>query len=232
MDTATHLSRLVHRPAHWLHGAQLALVVSIDDPDGRNRVQVRLVGCDDSDRQDAALWARVVCPFAGKDRGAFFIPDVDDEVLVVFRNGDPDSPMVLGGLWNGDSTAPAATQGALNRFKTIRSRNGITLSLDDSSGQETFIAETPGGQRITLRDGPGEVLVEDANGNSVTLDTGGITVNASAQVKVIASQVNVTAGTVKVDTAMATFSGMVKCQTLIATSVVSTSYTQGAGNVW
>ncbi len=232
MDAATHLSALIHRPTHWLHGAQLAVVVSIQDPDSRNRVQVRLVACDDSDRQDAAMWARVVCPFAGKDRGAFFIPDVDDEVLVVFQNGDPGCPLVLGGLWNGDSTSPADTEGAVNRYKVIRSKNGITLTLDDQSGQETFIAETPAGQRITLKDGPAEVLVEDANGNSIKLETSGITVIASAQVKVQASQVSVSAGMVQVDSAMSTFSGVVQCQTLIATSVVSSSYTPGAGNVW
>jgi uncharacterized protein involved in type VI secretion and phage assembly len=232
MDTSTHLSTLIHRPTHWLHGAQLARVVSIQDPDSRNRVQVRLIGCDDSDRQDAAMWARVVCPFAGKDRGVFFIPDVDDEVLLVFQNGDPNCPMVLGGLWNGDSASPADTEGALNRYKRIRSKNGITLTLDDQQGQETFIAETPAGQRITLKDGPAEVLVEDASGNSIKLDSSGITVIAAAQVKVQASQVSVSAGMVQVDSGMSTFSGVVQCQTLIATSVVSSSYTPGAGNVW
>jgi uncharacterized protein involved in type VI secretion and phage assembly len=232
MDIAAHLDALIHRPAHWLQGAQLAVVVSIQDPDSRNRVQVRLVGCDDSDRQDAAMWARVVCPFAGKDRGAFFLPDVDDEVLVFFQNGDPASPLVIGGLWNGDSASPADTEGATNRYKRIRSKSGITLTMDDQSGQETFIAETPAGQRITLKDGPGKVLIEDANGNSVELSTSGITINASAQVKVQASQVNVSAGMVQVDSSVATFSGIVQCQTLIATSVVSSSYTPGAGNVW
>jgi len=232
MDIASQLAALVHRPAHWLQGAQLAVVVSIQDPDSRNRVQVRLVGCDDSDRQDAPMWARVVCPFAGQDRGAFFLPDVDDEVLVVFQNGDPACPLVIGGLWNGSSASPADTEGAVNRYKRIRSKNGITLTLDDQSGQETFTAETPAGQRIILRDGPAEILVEDANGNSIKLATSGITITASAQVKVEASQVNVSAGMVQVDTATATFSGIVQCQTLIATSVVSSSYTPGAGNVW
>lgn len=232
MDGTPHLAALIHRPADWLRGAQLAIVVAIDDPDGRNRVQVRLVGCDDSSRQDAALWARVVCPFAGKDRGAFFIPDVDDEVLVVFQNGDPSYPLVLGGLWNGDSTSPANTEGSTNRYKVIRSRNGVKLTLDDQRGTETFIAETPGGQRVTLKDGPGKVLIEDANGNSITLDTSGITINAAAVVTVQAAQVNVKAGMVNVDSAMSKFTGVVQCQTLITTSVISSSYTPGAGNVW
>lgn len=223
---------LLTRPRGWLHGPQLAVVVSVDDPEGRNRVQVRLVGCDDTDQQDAPLWARVVCPFAGQDRGAFLIPDVDDEVLVVFQNGDPAFPLVLGGLWNGSSTAPAQIGADGNRLKVIRSKNGVTITLDDQSGQERFIVETPGGQRMTLSDGPGVVRVEDSNGNSLEMATAGVTVIAAAKVDVQAATVNVTAGMVKVDSAIADFTGVVKCQTLIATSVISSSYTPGAGNIW
>ncbi len=229
MDFAAPLLR---RPADWLHGPQLAVVVSVDDPESMNRVQVRVVGLDDLDRQDAPLWARVVCPFAGRDRGAFLIPDVDDEVLVVFQNGDPSHPLVLGGLWNGSSTAPETIGSEGNRKKVIRSKNGVTITLDDQSGQEKFIAETPGGQRITLSDGPGKVYVEDANGNSVEMASSGVTVIAAATVKVQAAKVEVTAGMVDVNSAFSKFSGVVQCQTLIATSVVSTSYTPGAGNIW
>jgi hypothetical protein len=60
----------------------------------------------------------------------------------------------------------------------------------------------------------------------------GITIQAAAKVKVQAATVEVSAGTVTVDTAMATFSGVVKCEVLISTSVISTSYTPGAGNIW
>jgi uncharacterized protein involved in type VI secretion and phage assembly len=223
---------LLTRSGGWLHGPQLALVVSVDDPEGLNRVQVRLVGCDDADQQDAPLWARVVCPFAGRDRGAFLIPDVDDEVLVVFQNGDPSYPLVLGGLWNGSSTAPEQIGSDGNRLKVIRSKNGVTITLDDQSGQERFVVETPGGQRMTLSDGPGVVRVEDANGNSLEMASAGVTVVAAAKVEVQAASVTVTAGMVKVDSAIADFTGVVKCQTLIATSVISSSYTPGAGNIW
>ena len=220
------------RPPAWLQAAYLAKVVSLDDPDGRNRVQVRLIAFDECANQDAPLWARVVCPFAGKDRGAFLMPDVDDEVLVVFQNGDPSYPLVLGGLWNGSSASPADFESGQNRYKVIRSKNGVKLTLDDQQGQETFIAETPGGQKVTLKDGPGTITIEDANGNTITLDSSGITINAAANVKVTAAKVDVSAGLVNVDTAMAKFSGVVKCETLISTSVVSTSYTPGAGNIW
>ena len=223
---------LLRREPGWLNGPRLALVVSVDDPESRNRVQVRLIGCDAAEAQDAPLWARVVCPFAGNDRGAYFIPDVDDEVLVTFVDGDPDHPLVLGGLWNGASTAPEEIGSEGNRYKKIRSKNGVTVTLDDQSGQERFIAETPGGQRVTLADGPGTITVEDSNGNSVELAAAGVTVIAAAKVSVQAATVEVTAGSVTVDSALARFSGVVQCNTLMATSVVSSSYTPGAGNVW
>lgn len=232
METPGHLETLLRRPPGWTNAAHLARVVSVDDPEGRNRVQVRLIACDDAEEQDAPLWARVVCPFAGQDRGAFLIPDVDDEVLVVFQNGDPSYPLVLGGLWNGTATPPARIGAEGNRHKVIRSKNGVTVTLDDQAGRERFVVETPGGQRITLSDGPGNVLVEDANGNSAELATDGITVIAAATVKVQAAKVEVTAGMVEVNAAMSRFSGVVQCQTLISTSVVSSSYTPGAGNIW
>jgi len=220
-------------PLPWAAGAQLAKVSSIDDPERLNRVQVRLLAFDDTTGQDAAMWARLVAPFAGDDRGTFFVPDVDDEVLVVFAQGDPRHPLVLGGLWNGSAAAPADIEsGGLNRYKRIKSKNGIVVTLDDQSGQETLTLETPGGCSLTLKDGPGTVTLEDSNGNSIKLETSGITVQAAAKVTVQASQVNVTAGMVKVDAAMSDFSGIVKCAVLQTNAVISASYTPGAGNVW
>ena len=64
------------------------------------------------------------------------------------------------------------------------------------------------------------------------MDTQGVSVQAASKVKVSASQVEVSAGMVKVDAGMSKFSGVVKCDTLIATTVVGSTYTPGAGNVW
>jgi len=228
MDHATFFDR----PPGWLSAGYLARVVSLDDPEQRNRVQVRLIAFDSVGEQDAPLWARVVAPFAGDNRGAFFMPDVDDEVLVVFMNGDPRYPLIVGGLWSGSAQSPADLGADGNRYKVIRSKNGIKFTMDDRQGQETLTLETPGGQKVTMKDGPGSITIEDSNGNSIKLESSGITVNAAATVKVTASKVDVSAGMVNVDTAMAKFSGVVKCEMLIATSVVATSYTPGAGNIW
>jgi len=169
----------------------------------------------------------------GNNRGTWFVPDVNDEVLVVFEGGDPRRPYVVGGLWNGKDSPPESMDGAGNNYKkVIRSRNGVKVTLDDQDGQEKLILETPGGQRVTMKDGPGSVVIEDSNGNSVKLESSGITVTASAKVTVNASQVAVSAGMVTVDSGMSKFSGVVQCDTLISNSVISASYTPGAGNIW
>lgn len=214
------------------HGGYLAEVISLDDPDNRTRVQLRLYNFDGVDGHDGPIWARVATPFAGADRGTFFLPDVGDEVLVTFVNGDPRHPIVVGGLWNGSAPPPETISNGRNQLKVIRSKNGVKVTLDDQDGQEQFIAETPGGQKVTLKDGPGAITIEDSNGNSVKLESAGITITASAKVTVNASQVSVSAGMVQVDAAMSKFSGVVKCDTLIATTVVASTYTPGAGNIW
>ncbi len=227
-----HREAVFDRPPAWLQAGHLARVVSLADPERLNRVQIRLIAFDGIDGQDAPLWARVVAPFAGQDRGAFLMPDVDDEVLVLFTHGDARFPLVIGGLWNGTAPAPADLGSEGNRFKRIRSRNGVTITLDDRQGQETLTLATPGGQTVTLQDGPATITCEDANGNRVTMDSAGVTIEAAAKVKVQASTVEVSAGMVTVDAAVASFSGVVRCETLIASAVVSSSYTPGAGNIW
>jgi uncharacterized protein involved in type VI secretion and phage assembly len=213
-------------------GGYLAEVVNLDDPESLSRVQLRVLNFDGVDSHDGPIWARVACAFAGDNRGAFLLPDVGDEVIVVFVNGDPRFPVVVGGLWNGGSTPPETISGGRNRKKVIRSKNGVKLTMDDQDGQEQFIAETPGGQKITLKDGPGAVWIEDSNGNSVKLETAGITVTASAKVTVNASTVEISAGMVTVNAGMSRFNGVVQADTVITNTVVSSVYTPGAGNIW
>ena len=215
------------------YGVYPALVSDIKDPDGQGRVKVTLPWSPDTGGDQYDAWARLATMMAGNNRGTWFVPDVNDEVLVVFEGGDPRRPYVIGALWNGKDSPPESMDGAGNNYKkVIRSRNGVKVTLDDQDGQEKLILETPGGQRVTMKDGPGSVVIEDSNGNSVKLETSGITVTASAKVTVNASQVAVSAGMVTVDSAMSKFSGMVQCDTLLSNSVISASYTPGAGNIW
>jgi len=215
------------------YGIYPALVSDIKDPDGTGRVKVTLPWSPDTASDKYEAWARMATMMGGNNRGSWFIPDVNDEVLVAFEAGDPRRPYVLGGLWNGNDSPPESMDGGgQNNKKVLRSRDGVKMTMDDTQGKESFILETPGGQRITLQDGPGSVEIVDSNGNSVKLQTSGITVNASAKVTVTASTVEVSASMVTVSAPMAKFSGTVQAQTVICSSIVSASYTPGAGNIW
>jgi uncharacterized protein involved in type VI secretion and phage assembly len=216
-----------------LYGVYPALVTDIKDPDGQGRVKIKLPWSPDNSGGGYEAWARLVLLMAGNNRGTWFIPDQNDEVLVAFAGGDPRHPFVIGALWNGQDTPPESMDGAGNNFKkTIRSRNGVKVTLDDSDGRESLTLETPAGQKVNLKDGPGSVEIQDSNGNSIKLETSGITVQAAAKVTVQAGTVEVSAGMVNVNAGMSKFSGVVKADTVITNSVVSASYTPGAGNIW
>lgn len=92
--------------------------------------------------------------------------------------------------------------------------------------------KTPGGVTGTFTDEGGGKVEIKAAGSTVTIDASGVSVQTGGTVKVQASQVEVSAGMVKVDAAMSKFSGMVQCDVLQATTVIGSTYTPGAGNVW
>ena len=223
----------VRRDPALLRGSFLGEVVSVADPDGRGRVQVRLFAFDGVDDHDAPLWARVATPFAGADRGAFFIPDVGDEVLVTFAHGDPRLPVVIGGLWNGRDAQPEQLAGDRVDRWTIVGKAGTRIAIvEESAATATISLTTPGGFTANLTDEGGGKLQIEAVGSKVTIDSSGVSIETPSTVKVQASRMTVTAVQVAVDAAISTFSGIVRCDVLQATTVISTTYTPGAGNIW
>jgi uncharacterized protein involved in type VI secretion and phage assembly len=233
------MSLLLHDTMTELLGPALflATVVNVKDPDNLNRVQVRVYNADAITDQDGPMWARVAVPFAGGSRGAFFIPDVGDEVVVAFLAGDPRNIVVLGSLWNGHDQAPETIGGSgqnVDRWSFTGKAGTRIAIVEQPASSATISFTTPGGLTGTLTDQDGSIQFSNTEQTSVRLDSSGVTVNApTAQVQITAaSSVTITAPSVTVNAAMSTFSGIVQCQTLISTTVVSSAYTPGAGNVW
>jgi uncharacterized protein involved in type VI secretion and phage assembly len=216
------------------YGVFPASVTDIKDPDGMGRVKITLPWSADTGGGRYEVWARIATLMGGKNCGTWMIPDVGTEVLVSFEGGDGRRPYVHGCLFNGKDSGPESMDGAGNNYKkVIRSRNGVKLTLDDQDGQEKFIVETPGGQKVTLQDGPGTVEVVDSNGNSIKMEASGITINASAKVSIKAgASVEINAPTVKVSAGTTQVSGMALFDTAKCDTVISTTYTPGAGNIW
>jgi uncharacterized protein involved in type VI secretion and phage assembly len=234
------MSMLLRDSALEILGATafLGIVKSVKDPQHRNRVQVRIYNTDGVGDQDAPVWARVVVPFAGGKRGAFFIPDVGDEVVVVYLSGDPRFPIVIGSLWNGKDAAPETLGGsgeAVDRW-TITGKAGTRIAImEESASSATIKLSTPGGLVGTITDDSGgSIEFTNSLQTSIKIDSSGVMINApTGKVQITAaSEVDVAAPTVNVSAAMSVFSGIVQCQVLQATTVVATTYTPGAGNVW
>ena len=229
-------------PGPWRFGVQLGRVVDHRDPDNLSRVKVQLLG-PDPDR-GATVWARVAVPFAGDGRGAFLLPHLDDEVIVTFVAGDSRAAVIIGGVWNGSQAAPETLgnngSDGVDRW-TFTGRAGTRIAIvEEQSGSPTISLSTPGGVSAVMTDESGGKITLTAGTDTITLDsagisiktTGKVSVEAASDVTVKAAQVKVTAGQVKLDTALVDCSGVVMCQVLQTSSVISKSYTPGAGNVW
>jgi len=132
-----------------------ALVLDNDDPDNLGRVRVTLPALPGGPE----LWARVVSPLAGPDRGSCFLPEIDDEVLVSFAQGDFSSAYVLGGLWGTQRLPPESIGKSGNDVKSIKTRSGHLLEFNDSDGSES----------ITLKDNNGNAIVIKTSENRITI---------------------------------------------------------------
>jgi len=157
------------RPAHGMQGVVIAIVTNINDPDRLGRVKLKYPWLDE---QQESHWARVATPGAGKERGFFALPEVDDEVLVAFEHGDMSRPYVVGGLWNGKDTPPAeVVQSNKVGTRIIKTRIGHVIELqDDGAGGNGFIAlKTKDGHVITASDTDREVTIVSKGGNSISI---------------------------------------------------------------
>jgi hypothetical protein len=131
--------------------------------------------CPDVEGTPYEVWARMATMMAGKNRGSWFIPDVTDEVLVCFEAGDPRRPYVIGMLWNGEDTPSETMDGdGKNNIKSIKSRSGVYIAMDDTDSKVKLTIETPGKQSILLQDEEdGSIQITDANGNTIVMDKNG-----------------------------------------------------------
>jgi len=208
-----------------LRELHLGRVVATDDPESRGRVEVETAATG------LVLWASCITNGAGAGYGVSFLPRVDEMVVLAFLGPDEDNVVVLGAVWSGGDSHPEDARPVEDVY-TVKTPAGCKIMINDADGPKIDI-ETPSGAHLTITDdGGGEITLERGQ-ESITLTETEISITASVTINVDASMVNVSASMVQVDAGMSQFSGVVQCDTLIASSgVVSPSYTPGAGNVW
>ena len=145
-----------------LYGVVIGVVTNNQDPDRLGRVRVKFPWLGD---EDESAWARIASPMAGNNRGLFMLPEVDDEVLVVFEHGDMRFPYVLGGLWNGSDAPPETNADGKNAVRVIRSRSGHVIRLTDADGAEKIeIIDKTGENRVVIESGSNTITISAPNG--------------------------------------------------------------------
>lgn len=186
-----------------IDGVVTAKVTSLEDPEELGRVQIMFPWLPKyKDADLSSNWARIATPMGGKERGFFFLPEIDDEVLVAFEHGDINYPYIVGMLWNKTDKPPAGTKDTVLASdkkkvdqRVLCSRSGHLIVLDDTEGEEQVYVQSKSGHVIIMNDKSGSEsititdkteknkMVIDSAKNSMTIEVGGdFTVTAKGKI--------------------------------------------------
>lgn len=161
-----------------VQGLQIGIVTDLEDPDGEHRVKVRLPVVS---VEEEGIWMRIATLDAGNERGTFFRPEIDDEVIVGFIFNDPSQPVILGMLHSSALPAPLEASND-NHEKGYVSREKIKMIFNDD--EKSYKLETPDGKKVILNDKDGIVQVEDENGNKITFESSAVTIESASDLKI------------------------------------------------
>lgn len=175
-----------------IRGVAVGIVTDNEDPNGMHRVKLQFPW---RDSDDESYWARIATEMAADGYGTYFLPEVGDEVLVAFEDGDIHHPYVIGSLWSGNNSPPLENEGS-NDVREVQSRSGHTIDLDDSKNEEKVTIETSAGHTITLDDTAGgeTITVEDKTGNNtIELDSvkGEVSISGSNKISLSAPTISI-----------------------------------------
>jgi len=176
-----------------ISGVAVGVVTNIQDPDKLGRVKVKFLLRESEQESD---WIRVASLTAGPERGIYFLPEVNDEVLLAFHHGNVEEPFIIGALWNGTDKPPEASPVADGKVKIrkIKSRCGNEIILTDDQNKEKVEIHTPKGKKILFDDENKKIELKDDNGNnSITIDTSanGITIQANSKATIKVGSCNI-----------------------------------------
>ncbi|MBO7413614.1 MAG: type VI secretion system tip protein VgrG [Fibrobacter sp.] len=160
-------------------GLLIGVVIQIhEDPENLNRVKVKIPLMQN---EQEGVWARLGTPYASNGVGGLFYPEVNDEVVLGFFNGDPSSPVILGSLYSSKNQVPQKLE-QKNDIKQLLTREKLSVLFDEKDKIITVM--TPGERKITLDDKGKKISLEDSKGNKVELSDSGIKLDSPKDIVV------------------------------------------------
>ncbi|MGB1204929.1 MAG: type VI secretion system tip protein VgrG [Chitinophagales bacterium] len=171
-----------------IQGLQIGKVTKLEnDPDGEDRVLIRVPIID---MNEDGVWARVSTLDAGKDRGSFFRPEIDDEVIVGFLNSDPRDAIILGMLHSSANAAPLKAED-VNHEKGFFTRDGMRVLFNDE--KKIITIDTPAKNQIIISEEDKGITIIDQNKNKIVTEPSGITIESKGNIDIKAK------GDIKID---------------------------------
>lgn len=176
-------------------GVAIGIVTNNEGDAGEGLIKVSLPWREDQE----TYWARMAVPMAGGERGTYFVPEVGDEVLLAFDQGDIRHPYMLGALWNGQDAPPETNSDGQNNIRQIRSRSGHKLTFDDKASAESVEIKTKGGHIIRLDDSAGAMkleIIDSTGSNKIVIDSvaGSMEIASSLSLKIKSTSIDIEAG--------------------------------------
>lgn len=164
-----------------VNGLQIGVVKKLDaDPEGQYKIQVSVPVLQS---ETDGVWARLASFYGSSGLGAFFVPEIGDEVVLGYFNNDPSYPVVLGSLYSSNRKPPYELT-ADNFIKAIVTRSKLKLEFDDEKKIITLI--TPGNNKIVISDDQKSILLQDQNSNKIELNASGIIIDSPKDIKISA----------------------------------------------
>ncbi|MCV9930364.1 type VI secretion system tip protein VgrG [Flavobacterium sp. LS1R49] len=165
-----------------IKGLHIGIVTQLEkDPNSEDRILVKIPIINNKEQ---GIWCRVASPDAGDNRGIFFRPEIEDEVIIGFVNEDPNNAIILGMLHSSGKPAPIVASDDNNQ-KGIVTRSKMKVLFDDK--KKSIGIETPAGKKITLDEDQGVIIIEDENSNIITIDSNGIKMKSAGNIALTAS---------------------------------------------
>jgi Rhs element Vgr protein len=162
-----------------VEGLQIGVVKKLDeDPEGQYKIQVSVPVLH---AEKEGVWARLASFYGSDSIGAFFVPEIEDEVVLGYFNNDPCHPVILGSLYSSNRKAPYELTRE-NNTKAIVTRSKLKLEFEED--KKIITVETPGGNKIVISDDDKSILLQDQNSNKIKLGTDGISLDSPKDITI------------------------------------------------